>query len=598
MTDHNALYQQGLYLTPDQQDLLLAALSSNKGPSQRPENKSSSKESPPAHHPQLKPDPDATPARHSLDSFTMSPGFDRSALSGGLDESPFLDFPNDPEFDFHDDSLIGDLPGSLPPDEVESGEKRKDLSDDEAEESGKKRRESEGARKPGRKPLTSEPTSKRKAQNRAAQRAFRERKEKHLKDLETKVEELQKASENANQENGLLRAQVERLNVELREYRKRLSVAASSGNGLLAMSSATNAPSRGLQGLNNSEFLFDFPKFGDLPSTHLFNNGPWAKAAPQPHKDQEASRRNANVPGVVSRQSPTGRSPTAPSSAGTTPASASAPAKPPARSARDSKPPHVIDLSNSDSPSSSSDSHQSHLLSSSGTSPEPNTHSPAAKAPGHHEACTYHSINGEESFCAQLGLACGNIRNPIPAVRSNSESATNTPAQGTSEPPSAHHWTEPADPSADQTPGLDWMAQQNGGQFDPVLFGDWREPQDSILSQDFGTFFDDAFPLPDLGSPSHNFSELGPGNQTAPKKGLLAQIDSRLEEDEVVPGEDKAQMLSCTKIWDRLQSMERFRNGEIDVDNLCSELRNKARCSEGGVVVNQQDVEDIMGRAK
>ncbi|KAJ5422837.1 bZIP transcription factor bZIP-1 [Penicillium cf. griseofulvum] len=44
--------------------------------------------------------------------------------------------------------------------------------------------------------------------------------------------------------------------------------------------------------------------------------------------------------------------------------------------------------------------------------------------------------------------------------------------------------------------------------------------------------------------------------------------------------------------------MERFRNGEIDVDNLCSQLRIKARGSEGGVVVNQTDVDDIMGRAK
>lgn len=44
--------------------------------------------------------------------------------------------------------------------------------------------------------------------------------------------------------------------------------------------------------------------------------------------------------------------------------------------------------------------------------------------------------------------------------------------------------------------------------------------------------------------------------------------------------------------------MEKFRSGEIDVDNLCSDLRNKARCSEGGVVVDQTDVEEIMGRAK
>ncbi len=42
--------------------------------------------------------------------------------------------------------------------------------------------------------------------------------------------------------------------------------------------------------------------------------------------------------------------------------------------------------------------------------------------------------------------------------------------------------------------------------------------------------------------------------------------------------------------------MEKFRNGEIDVDNLCTELRNKARCSEGGVVVDKKDVEDIMTR--
>jgi len=44
--------------------------------------------------------------------------------------------------------------------------------------------------------------------------------------------------------------------------------------------------------------------------------------------------------------------------------------------------------------------------------------------------------------------------------------------------------------------------------------------------------------------------------------------------------------------------MEKFRNGEIDIDNLCSELRTKARCSEGGAVVNQKDVEQILNRAQ
>lgn len=48
-------------------------------------------------------------------------------------------------------------------------------------------------------------------------------------------------------------------------------------------------------------------------------------------------------------------------------------------------------------------------------------------------------------------------------------------------------------------------------------------------------------------------------------------------------------------IRDRLQSMEKFRNGEIDIDNLCSELRAKAKCSEGGAVVDEQHVNRILG---
>ncbi|KAL7753578.1 DNA-binding transcription factor yap1 [Sorochytrium milnesiophthora] len=46
-------------------------------------------------------------------------------------------------------------------------------------------------KKAGRKPSTAEPSNKRKAQNRAAQRAFRERKERYIKQLETRVQELE-----------------------------------------------------------------------------------------------------------------------------------------------------------------------------------------------------------------------------------------------------------------------------------------------------------------------------------------------------------------------------------------------------------------------
>lgn len=585
MTDYNSLYQQGLYLSPDQQDLLLAALSSND-PSQKQQNKSSQK----------KTESNGTPKHTPAGSVNVSPSAGNDPFgnqSGGLgygdDDSPFLDFNPDADFDFQgSESLIGDIPESVPPsDDYEPGDKRKDMdgkSENENEESGgKKRRESDSqAKKPGRKPLTSEPTSKRKAQNRAAQRAFRERKEKHLKDLEIKVDELQKSSDNTTQENGLLRAQMERMQVELKEYRKRLSWL-TRGNGISAMSAIPGAYSKNMQGLNNNEFLFDFPKFGDLPGSHIFNNG-----QSKPNDAQSMSGRSVpSVPGVLNRdslnmsrangghQSPASQH-TSRSDSGTPKGSVhdQTAAKP--SSTHHVKKSTTHDTSNSDSPCSSSDSHHSQGPSSKGTSPEP---SPAAEKPdsNHVHSC---GIDGESSFCAQLGLACGNISNPIPAVRNSSVSATNTPQE---------------QPAQSEDAGLDLLAQQNGGQFDPVLFGDWREPQDAVLSQDFGTFFDDAFPLPDLGSPSHNFNELM--DPSAHKKNPVAGLD-KLDEDEVVPGEDQSQMMSCNKIWDRLQSMDKFRNGEIDVDNLCSELRTKARCSEGGVVVNERDVTDIMGRVK
>ncbi|KAJ3191749.1 DNA-binding transcription factor yap1 [Irineochytrium annulatum] len=65
--------------------------------------------------------------------------------------------------------------------------KRQDSSDDHAEAAGQKK-------KPGRKLAQTEPTNKRTAQNRAAQRAFRERKERYVRDLEARVEELENAS--------------------------------------------------------------------------------------------------------------------------------------------------------------------------------------------------------------------------------------------------------------------------------------------------------------------------------------------------------------------------------------------------------------------
>ncbi|KAF3492385.1 Chap1 [Arthroderma uncinatum] len=629
MADFDPSFQRNLYLSPDQQDLLLAALSSNNQPT--------------------KPGPQS-----NLGSANGSSGnelFDSppqdipgsGQLSFDPDDSPFLGLDLDAEFDVSDQVLIGDLPGAEG-EQHGQREKRKSLDGVEDADTGKKRKENEDkvAKKPGRKPLTSEPTTKRKAQNRAAQRAFRDRKEKHLKDLETKVEDLERASQNANHENTLLRAHVQRLQVELKEYRKRLSWI-SSGNSISPTTGLLNqARNLHAQSRINNEFSFDFPKFGDLPGAHIYNNGSLSKGNPNTRSQTHPALgiKATSHLGTTPQYSPTNGRTFRPNSLSTT--------KPGPDALSSTYNSHTYENPSvpfSESPSASSESQH---ISSICTSPESSLTSPtttqksdtASAAYGKSKPKQQNPSQCELKFYERLGEACGCVDNPIPAAMAKQPSLGNqasrsispekaaTTATPTSSTPNTSttpattnntNNTQPThtstDPLANDTPGtssnllsdpsipsFDWLAQQNGGHFDPVLFGDYRDPQDAVLSQEFSGFFDDAFPMPDLGS-AGEFDAATPGSTAANGTGKTpAKADqpiaiTDIDDEEVVPGEDRSQMLSCTKIWDRLQRMEKFRNGEIDVDNLCTQLRTKARCSEGGVVIDQKDVDDIMTRA-
>ncbi|CEP65012.1 DNA-binding transcription factor YAP1 LALA0_S17e00166g [Lachancea lanzarotensis] len=73
--------------------------------------------------------------------------------------------------------------------------------------------------KPGRKPLDTEAKNKRTAQNRAAQRAFRERKEQKMKELEDKVLQLEHVQQQSEMESDFLRGQLQQLVSELQQYR-------------------------------------------------------------------------------------------------------------------------------------------------------------------------------------------------------------------------------------------------------------------------------------------------------------------------------------------------------------------------------------------
>ena len=165
-------------------------------------------------------------------------------------------------------------------------------------------------------------------------------------------------------------------------------------------------------------------------------------------------------------------------------------------------------------------------------------------------------------------------------------------------------------PSVDVN-GIDWMAQQNGGTFDPVLFGDYRDPQDNILNNNtFGDFFNDAFPTQDFGTPYYT-------GDAPPKRDLMQEVEvvKNANPSEVGPKENQKHPMSCEKLWfvycrlvvmvtiplttspfrDRIQSSEKVQNGEADMDDLCSQLKAKAKCSGKGAMIDQEDVDRILG---
>ncbi len=48
---------------------------------------------------------------------------------------------------------------------------------------------------------------------------------------------------------------------------------------------------------------------------------------------------------------------------------------------------------------------------------------------------------------------------------------------------------------------------------------------------------------------------------------------------------------------DRVQSSGIANSGEADMDDLCSQLKSKAKCSGKGAVISQSDVDEILGPA-
>lgn len=155
---------------------------------------------------------------------------------------------------------------------------------------------------------------------------------------------------------------------------------------------------------------------------------------------------------------------------------------------------------------------------------------------------------------------------------------------------------------------MSFLSNTNDFQFDPQLFGGYREPQQNILNSGLDDgFFNDAFDI-DFTTPYFAPSPA------APKKDLMTQIDEAKNDDqtELVATAD-GQYLTCNKIWyvfaksqlsckspsnkcyrEKLQSCPKVQNGDFDLDGLCSDLQKKAKCSGSGAVVDERTFKDVM----
>ncbi|CAG8722319.1 32185_t:CDS:2, partial [Racocetra persica] len=351
-------------------------------------------------------------------------------------------------------------------------------------------------KKPGRKPLTNTPSNV--SQNRAAQRAFRERKERYVKELETKIEELESLSAKSAQENQQLKTLVEQLQAE---------------NYLLKQTS----------------FTFDFPLSKSTDSTVAIDKDINDLVIPSGTKSISSS----SVPA----------------------SNASDPYTPPSSSTSDDEP---------GSPNSVSDQNINTTVSSSDNSsqvPSSNTDKlnlPVKKSGSVSTSSHSTKPQNAEEFCEKFtdGMCQeSNEYNSVFDITGSSNGATDLNR-------SSSAFTEYRDPTP-FTPNIDNPFSESAPL--PPLFED--------NFQDFGSFAPMATPTDENKNPIHAHF---------PNKHEFASLEDIRSK----------KFLSCNKVWERIQQHPKFDDLEGDeIDQLCAELKSKAKCSGKGPVVPEEDVE-------
>ncbi len=304
--------------------------------------------------------------------------------------------------------------------------------------------------------------------------------------------------------------------MEVREYRKRLSLNGTGGGrsppSAAALSQSRHYPS------NPYDIQFAFPKFGDLPGSNFMSNGsltkvgapngtaqrPTSSVNPRILRTQSSSSANAESPmttnGSFKIGSPDEQFYPSPTNSANDVEDLKVLFSPSileyasqavssdymtARNTRQPPYPENGVLTNSATPFNTSPSLSSisnkGLDSSCGTTPEPSADSPDNR-------------KGSE----------GNVRN---ARRESADQKKSERTSAIAEKASKAQYDFGSTPltftnsTVYDINGIDWMAQQNGGQFDPVLFGDYRDPHENILSGFDSDLFNDTFNDRDFDTP-------------------------------------------------------------------------------------------------
>ncbi|KAF9124567.1 DNA-binding transcription factor yap1 [Mortierella sp. 14UC] len=450
-------------------------------------------------------------------------------------------------------------------------------------------------KKAGRKPLTTEPTNKRKAQNRAAQRAFRDRKERYVKSLEDRIKEL----EDLNPAKGDSKLAEENLNLKV----------------LVQKLETEN------YFLKEQAFTFDFPiaqpglyniaKAGTTSSTSSEQSSPSPVSQPINNPTTTAPARKATAP--------TGKTFTSTTNAAKPPTYDQLPWSPPS-SIGDSVPNSPLENTES-TPEPEATTPQTTYIDNAGIVPRTNNNN-ASVASARDLALFSSLLDGAGntySVVPNLGPSTTSVTNSLssysPSTIANHPSPTSTliaTSQHSSSPTiddlvnntplfDAHGNIQfPVTTTTTTSLGLPSLTYEQT----QALFTDFRDPSDT---RDFFAPFEDpveqgAFPPEAIGglfndqlfNYTSSFANVASTPAREENHEFLGKVTEWTQKEGLPPLDENERALPCPEVWEHIAKHPNF--DDADIDDLCAEMKSKAKCSGHGPVIPVKEVTNIMNR--